>query len=279
MATSRPNHIAFRDGIGARAKELGYRRKSAGVYQRDTADHILWIRASFYGDDAFDDSSGVVSKALDRMIAAAGLENRSYTNLGSGESHLSISAIWNWREESRASEEDYRAPLRKWGPIYWFHPWGKHWARKDPYTQCRFADGDWRANGDPEGCAAASVKEWRRIVEPWLEKMQDPVEFAYSYDRHDSICVSLHALAWACARMEGYAEHKLRRRLERPTPTVEEHAAFFMSIKDFQRQYPDAEAFKQRAMEDGEAKRKADLATRARVRQAAAYLGMSLADN
>ena len=278
MARSRPNHIAFRDGIGARAKELGYRRKSAGVYQRDTADHSMWVRAYFLGSVDFSDRAGVVSNALDRMIAAAGLENMSYTNMAAGDCHVSLSAIYNWRDESEASEEEYRAPLRKWGPVYWFYPWGRHWERKDPYTQCHFADRVWRTLDDPQGCAVASAKEWRRIVEPWLEDMQDPVEFAYSYDRYTQVCVSIRALAWACARMEGYAEKLLRRRLERRVLTVEERAESFASNKAIQRMTPDPDERAKDAKEYGESKRTADLAARARVRQAADYLGMSLAD-
>ncbi len=201
MASVRPNRLAIREGIGKRALELGFKRKSDRLYEREEGDLTFWLRFTMSDDERFVDLAGVVSRELDEMIAATGADLNPYNIDEPSKGHVYISAIDAWRAQSRASEEAFRKPLRWLGPIYWFLPWINIWRRRDPFTQSPFVEkGRWYAGADPEGCAAASLAKWREIVEPWLDAMQDPRLFARWYSNNQWAYVLTPARAVAFAR-------------------------------------------------------------------------------
>ncbi len=196
-------------GIGLAALDLGFKRKSARRYVLEDGDLTFWIGFQAPAMTEFSDYAGVVSRELNEMIAAAGIDLGFYNLDAPAKAHVWNSAIIDWSYRSRASERAAHDAARKWGPIGWFLPWRERWARRDPLTQCRFTEHDrWATAGDVAGCAAFSAERWRQVVAPWLDRMRDPLRFAQRYRLGRWSIVRDHVSAIAFARAGAMEEAK-----------------------------------------------------------------------
>jgi len=204
---------AIRNGIGSRLIELGFRRKSERFYEKDEGDLYFWVRFEL-SDEGFVDWAGIRSKKLEALFASCGLDLPQYNIDAPANGHLYNGAILQWRWESDASFKVADNARNRLNPINWFVDWKRDWAASDPYTQSPYVGrGCWAYADDPEGCAAASLAQWRRTVEPWLAAMRDPHAFADWYcNGHavrlpDIIC----SFPWAVAGDKDRAQAYLRR--------------------------------------------------------------------
>jgi len=190
---------AIHDGIGGRANELGFKRKSERLYVREDDSFRLWIRFSFIGQDCFRDYAGVVAKDLEAKFAGFDTKIYQYGFNQSSQSHVYYSAIQQWKYESIQSQEDFGCSL---GPFRYFLPWERFWRHRDPFSRSKVVSNDaWRPTSDPRGCASQSLEKWQATVEPWLERMRNPVEFAkwYSGSEWSNVQAAARAAAWARA--------------------------------------------------------------------------------
>lgn len=281
MAEPFPNTIAWRDGIGARLLELGFKRTGRDVYTLEDKAYIIWGRSNFIDHDLSHDFVGVISKELDRMIDEAGLDISRHALDEPAKAHVYRSAIEAWDDESRASAEAFRAPLREWSPIYWFYPWIERWKRQDPFTQCPFTrPGAWYSGDDPAGCAAASLAQWRRIVEPWLAHIRDPATFAawYEPNRHMAIRAPTTALAWARAGDRERAKRLLHGMYSAPIQSIADSIEQNMNLRYFRQRY--RRRAERLAVVEALAHdmRKFQFSERERAKQTADYLEISLDD-
>ena len=60
----RPSTIAIRDGVGARARELGFERKSGRLYWREDERVTEWIHFGIRPDETFTETYGIFDKDL-----------------------------------------------------------------------------------------------------------------------------------------------------------------------------------------------------------------------
>lgn len=204
---------AIREGIGGRLIELGFRRKSERFYEKDEGDLYYWVRFEL-SDEGFVDWAGIRSKKLEALFASCGPDLPQYNTNTPADGHLYNGAILQWRWESSANFDTADSTRSRLNPLNWFVNWKRDWALSDLYTQSPYVDrGCWAYDDDPEGCAAASLAQWRRTVESWLLAMRDPIAFADWYcNGHavrlpDIIC----SFPWACAGDKDRAQAYLRR--------------------------------------------------------------------
>lgn len=226
MAKTDPNRIAAHEGVGVRAVELGYRRKNERVYEKEAGDLTLSISFYFNGDDRFADESGVRSKKIEDLMDAADLAKSQYTNNRGRKAHVAKSAIWSWSDENWQGLRAYKEAQRKKWPIAGaFFDWDKRWDRQSPYVLSPYIDkGLWQAVPDAPGCAEISLARWTETIEPWLEAMRDPKNFASWYHRTDGMGANdLHrAVVWTAVGETKYAAKLIRAEYAHKCRSVEE---------------------------------------------------------
>lgn len=278
MARVRPNRIAIRDGVGARLIELGFRRKSERLYEKDEGDLYFWVRFVISDDDSFVDRAGVVSREMERMVAATGEELHQYGVTEPAPGHISISAYDYWAGQDALAEAEFRNSrwwLNLLGPCKSLVPWDRMWAKRSAFKSSRFAGGGrWRVSGSPSGCAAVSLEKWRESVEPWLDEVRDPDGFArcFMYGLMAGEYGVLRAIAWARAGDMNKAKALLLRVHDRRRWT---HAD---AIEKFRKGPRSAWFFKTEAEQTKAAENsvKMALAESAQAERVAAHLGISL---
>ncbi len=201
MAKDDPNRIAIHEGIGARLKELGFKRKSERLYVREDDQFEDWVRFELSGRDAFIDISGVLLKGLDETFDNLGLDLWRYGEFGKRNAHVGRSAIRLWGISSDASLAAYHLRRRRYGWLVWqFWASEARWSATDPYVQSPYTGkGGWQCAANPAGCAAESLQKWRELVEPWFEAMRDKKAFVREYAGLGSARVPPLSRAVACA--------------------------------------------------------------------------------
>ena len=124
---------AFHDGIGARLRELGFKRKSNRLYSLEDDEFLIWTRLDFRWSrgveehDAFYDTTGFFLNPLEAFMAKSPLRDIRYCNDQRPPGHISRSAHQIWHK-SPEFEQTY-GPR---GQSLWKR--FKQWRSDDPYT-------------------------------------------------------------------------------------------------------------------------------------------------
>lgn len=171
--------IAIRDGIGRRAQELGFKRKSEKIYERIDDEYRCRVVFRHRKDGAFYDLTGMTALSVLRLYDEAGVAMQVSHGDGRGVGHIRTPSIAYWATESRNSREEYLRRYEWLGPFRWLFLLEERWAKRDSYEQCPYiCDDGWQPSDDPQACAEISTALWRENVEPWLDAMRDPYQYA-----------------------------------------------------------------------------------------------------
>jgi|GEM_PF-3345795 len=170
---------AVRNGIGARLLELGFTRKSARLYVREDERFKEWVRFSYGGSGAFSDLIGIYDKELAALTESCPhSRGADFGVVSPRPAHVLHSAQTAWRNWESACEKDWRETLDWWNPI----DWARRTPRRESEASIYVGDrGKWRTNGNPDMCAAESLKIWRKHIEPWRQRMLTCRHFVFGH--------------------------------------------------------------------------------------------------
>lgn len=184
MTTIRPNRQAVRDGIGQRLIELGFRRKSERLYEKDEGDLYFWSRFTFSGDDRFRETTGCVSRSLERLVESLEVPNVGQYNIDEpSPAHIYISALSAVGYIEKQLKQDFIEKFNKKMGIFrvLFDPI-KRWERQNPLQNPPYYDsGYWSAKNGISLCIEESLKAWQEHVETWIAAVREPSQFARAY--------------------------------------------------------------------------------------------------
>lgn len=171
-----PAGIAIHDGIGAQLLELGFKRKSARLYLKDTGDLSEWVHFRVDGGVEFTELYGVFDNALQRFFD----ENLDGFDTSQDENprplHLQSWCYVYAVGEANVAAKEWRAARRPWRPREYFQDPPKDLT---PYSPCVSAWNKLYAADDPAGCAESSRALWTEMVEPLRnELIADPLAVA-----------------------------------------------------------------------------------------------------
>ncbi len=157
--------VAIRDGIATRLLELGFERKSARLFLREDDRFQEWAHFSISDPRKFSDFIGIFDKDLHALFEKCMSPGRDSSVFSTGRSgHTGTSAIRMWRKSEAARVQALIDRRNGWNPLNWFWPSPRRSDYRSPFVT---EWGDWQAEHDPQGCAAASLAKWRELVEPW----------------------------------------------------------------------------------------------------------------